>query len=81
MCNDYRSWNMFMGMPSTGYKGQMTLRGEKNETGEAYAKRIMDEIGIWYGLGWQVERAYFDDGTRLGTAADPECRIDSLAQS
>lgn len=34
--------------------------------------------------GWDGEwyrRAYFDDGTPLGTAADPECRIDSIAQS
>src|ERR1043165_1720623 len=26
-------------------------------------------------------RAYFDDGTPLGTAQDTECRIDSIAQS
>ena len=34
--------------------------------------------------GWDGERyrrAYFDYGTPLGTAADPECRIDSIAQS
>jgi cyclic beta-1,2-glucan synthetase len=31
--------------------------------------------GAWY------RRAYFDDGTALGTAAGAECRIDSLAQS
>jgi cyclic beta-1,2-glucan synthetase len=34
--------------------------------------------------GWDGEwyrRAYFDDGTPLGSAADPECRIDSVAQS
>jgi len=34
--------------------------------------------------GWDGEwyrRAYFDDGTPLGAAADPECRIDSIAQS
>ncbi len=31
--------------------------------------------GAWY------RRAYFDDGTPLGTAAAAECRIDSLAQS
>jgi cyclic beta-1,2-glucan synthetase len=31
--------------------------------------------GDWY------RRAYFDDGTPLGTAADNECRIDSIAQS
>ncbi|RJQ16424.1 MAG: cyclic beta 1-2 glucan synthetase, partial [Nitrospiraceae bacterium] len=34
--------------------------------------------------GWDGEwylRAYFDDGTPLGSAANPECRIDSIAQS
>lgn len=31
--------------------------------------------GEWY------RRAYFDDGTPLGTAADSECRIDALAQA
>ena len=34
--------------------------------------------------GWDGEwyrRAYFDDGTPLGTAQDQECRIDSIVQS
>jgi cyclic beta-1,2-glucan synthetase len=31
--------------------------------------------GDWY------RRAFFDDGTPLGSAANPECRIDSIAQS
>jgi cyclic beta-1,2-glucan synthetase len=34
--------------------------------------------------GWDGEwyrRAYFDDGTPLGTASQTECRIDSIAQS
>jgi len=31
--------------------------------------------GNWY------RRAYFDDGTPVGSAANPECRIDSIAQS
>ena len=31
--------------------------------------------GDWY------RRAYFDDGTPLGSAANDECRIDSIAQS
>ena len=34
--------------------------------------------------GWDGEwylRAYFDDGTLLGSARNPECRIDSIAQS
>ena len=31
--------------------------------------------GVWY------RRAFFDDGTPLGTAASAECRIDSIAQT
>ncbi|HWH69088.1 MAG TPA: protein ndvB, partial [Candidatus Sulfotelmatobacter sp.] len=31
--------------------------------------------GAWY------RRAYYDDGTPLGSAASPECRIDAIAQS
>ncbi len=34
--------------------------------------------------GWDGEwyrRAYFDDGTPLGSAINPECKIDSIAQS
>ena len=34
--------------------------------------------------GWDGEwylRAYFDDGSPLGSATNPECRIDSIAQS
>ncbi len=31
--------------------------------------------GAWY------RRAYFDDGTPLGTSTDAECRIDAIAQS
>ena len=34
--------------------------------------------------GWDGEwyrRAYFDDGTPLGSAGNPECRIDSISQS
>jgi cellobiose phosphorylase len=31
--------------------------------------------GFWY------RRAYFDNGTPLGSAKNPECRIDSIAQS
>jgi cellobiose phosphorylase len=45
------------------------------------AGRIRENIeqnawdGEWY------RRAYFDDGTPLGSASNPECQIDSVAQS
>jgi cellobiose phosphorylase len=54
----------------------------------AFAKRCQEEEvklrqnieqhgwdGAWY------RRAYFDDGTPLGSAANPECQIDSISQS
>ena len=37
------------------------------------------ELHGWDG-GW-YRRAYFDDGTPLGSAANEECRIDSISQS
>jgi cellobiose phosphorylase len=37
------------------------------------------EAGAWDGA-WYL-RAYFDDGTPLGSAASEECRIDSISQS
>jgi cyclic beta-1,2-glucan synthetase len=40
--------------------------------------RALDESG-WDG-GW-YRRAYYDDGTPLGSAANKECRIDCLAQA
>lgn len=45
------------------------------------AKKLQQHIerdgwdGEWY------RRAYFDDGTPLGSANNPECKIDSIAQS
>jgi cellobiose phosphorylase len=55
---------------------------------EAFALRCESEVaqlrialeqhgwdGAWY------RRAYFDDGTPLGSSANDECRIDSIAQS
>ena len=33
------------------------------------------------GMANGIARAYFDDGTPLGSAQDPQCRIDSIAQS
>jgi cellobiose phosphorylase len=48
-------------------------------TGEAEKLRANIEQHAWDG-GW-YRRAYFDDGTPLGSSASPECQIDSLPQS
>jgi cellobiose phosphorylase len=47
--------------------------------GEAAAlRRNLEEHG-WDGEWYR--RAYFDDGTPLGSSVNPECQIDSIAQS
>jgi cyclic beta-1,2-glucan synthetase len=49
--------------------------------GGAHADALREalEPHAWDG-GW-YRRAYFDDGTPMGSALDAECRIDSIAQS
>jgi cellobiose phosphorylase len=44
----------------------------------AQLRGSIEEHG-WDG-GWYL-RAFFDDGTPLGSAGNPECRLDSIAQS
>jgi cyclic beta-1,2-glucan synthetase len=50
-----------------------TYRQRAEELGAALAKSTWD--GEWY------RRAYYDDGTPLGSAQNRECQIDSIAQS
>ena len=58
-------------------------RGEQMRAAawRAHAQQLRESLeqhgwdGDWY------RRAYFDDGTPLGSAASTECRIDSIAQS
>ncbi len=55
-----------------------TGRAETCRTRAEELRKAVDEHawdGQWY------RRAYFDDGTPLGSAQNDECRIDSLAQS
>jgi cyclic beta-1,2-glucan synthetase len=51
---------------------------ERCESEAGTLKRNIEENG-WDGE-WYL-RAFFDDGTPLGSAANPECRVDSIAQS
>jgi cyclic beta-1,2-glucan synthetase len=48
-------------------------------TAHADALKAAIEREAWDGEWYR--RGYFDDGARLGSAADDECRIDSIAQS
>ena len=54
---------------------------ERGDRYQAHAKELLDNIE---GNGWDgswYRRAYFDDGTPLGSATAQECQIDSLSQS
>jgi cyclic beta-1,2-glucan synthetase len=53
-------------------------RGNKYRARMEKLKQALEEHG-WDG-DW-YRRAYFDDGTPLGSAQNEECRIDSIAQS
>jgi cyclic beta-1,2-glucan synthetase len=54
---------------------------DRSEAWALHAKKLKEALesqawdGAWY------RRAFFDDGTPLGTAQGDECRIDSLSQS
>jgi cyclic beta-1,2-glucan synthetase len=51
---------------------------ERCQKEAAQVRRNIEQNG-WDG-GW-YRRAYFDDGSPLGSASNPECQIDSIAQS
>ena len=66
-----------------GFAGQAEARAdlatatEFRSRADAYATAV--EAHGWDGAWYR--RAFFDDGTPLGSAANAECRIDSIAQS
>lgn len=51
---------------------------ERCQREAAQLRRNLDQDG-WDGEWYR--RAYFDDGSPLGSASNPECQIDSIAQS
>lgn len=63
--------------PYAAARGDDALAAEFLTQADAYARAVESDAwdGDWY------RRAYFDDGTPLGSALGDECRIDSLAQS
>jgi cyclic beta-1,2-glucan synthetase len=60
-----------------GRRGDKDVAAEWTDQAKALAKAAEDNAwdGAWY------RRAYFDDGTPLGSETNEECRIDSIAQS
>jgi cyclic beta-1,2-glucan synthetase len=58
-------------------RGDKDTAAEFRSKADAYAVAVEQNAwdGEWY------RRAYFDDGTPLGSASSDECKIDSIAQS
>ncbi|HEX6644996.1 MAG TPA: glucoamylase family protein, partial [Gemmatimonadales bacterium] len=64
-------------IPIAEARGDSETAAECARQADAYGAAVDEHAwdGAWY------RRAWFDDGTPLGTAAAEECRIDSIAQS
>ena len=58
-------------------RGDTQIRDELLARGDAYAEAV--ERSAWDGEWYR--RAYFDDGSPLGSRTSDECRIDAIAQS
>ncbi|MEJ7813281.1 MAG: glucoamylase family protein [Gemmatimonadaceae bacterium] len=58
-------------------RGEIVQAEEWRSRASAYGAAV--DAGAWDGAWYR--RAYFDDGTPLGSATSDECRIDSIAQS
>jgi cyclic beta-1,2-glucan synthetase len=58
-------------------RGDGAVATEFRKQADAYATAV--ETHAWDGAWYR--RAYFDDGTPLGSSQNDECRIDSIAQS
>jgi cyclic beta-1,2-glucan synthetase len=66
-----------------GFEGLCEQRGD-HERAAAYRARAADLSGALEKHAWDGEwylRAYYDDGSPLGSAQNRECQIDSIAQS
>jgi len=77
----WMGWFLYMNL-----RGFVTLAEERGETGRvgAWRRRIAGLEEALERHGWDGDwyrRAYFDDGTPLGSSVNEECRIDSIAQS
>jgi cyclic beta-1,2-glucan synthetase len=75
------AWFLIATLPEFADLAQM--RGETNRASRWREHVIKLQTAV-ESHGWDVSwyrRAYFDDGTPLGSASNAECRIDSIAQS
>jgi cellobiose phosphorylase len=74
---------MFLVFTLRAFAGLSESRGEAGVAAELRARADRYALAVdaraWDGAWFR--RAYYDDGTPLGTAGSDECRIDSIAQS
>ena len=66
--------------PASSATGLALKLKDRMERYRSYLEKLKKSLeqswdGDWY------RRAYFDDGTPLGSAENDECRIDSIAQT
>jgi cyclic beta-1,2-glucan synthetase len=75
------AWFLIAGLRSFAFRcaarGDTATAADFQARADAYGGAVERDAwdGEWY------RRAYFDDGTPLGSATDTECTIDSIAQS
>jgi cyclic beta-1,2-glucan synthetase len=75
------AWFLLATLPDFAVMAEARGDRERSIRWREHATRLKAAVeaegwdGAWY------RRAYFDDGSPLGSAADAECRIDSIAQS
>jgi len=72
----------FLQYALTSFAPLAAARGEtaRAQKWRAHAAAVQKALELAWDGEW-YRRGYFDDGTPLGSATSPECRIDSIAQS
>jgi cyclic beta-1,2-glucan synthetase len=77
----WNGWFLLTILPAFAALAEERCEAERARTYREHTERLRTAVeeqawdGQWY------RRAYFDDGTPLGSAQNEECRIDSLTQS
>ena len=77
-------WLGWFLLPNLGEFARIADRRGESERAARWRKRAASLLTALEREAWDGEwyrRAYYDDGTPLGSAADEECRIDSISQS
>jgi cyclic beta-1,2-glucan synthetase len=73
-------WFLHAVLPGWARLADARGEGKRAENWRRYVSALKESLeGAWDGQWYR--RAYFDDGTPLGSAVNDACRIDSIAQS